>query len=168
MDDGELIRIGELAKRVGVTTRTLRYWEEIGLIAPSTHRCSGERVYPTSALERVTHIRELQALVGFTLTEIRAVLETEEILDRLRTVTKTEGPSARRRKLLDDAIEANDRLVERLDDRLARLAAFRDERAAKVVRLRAKAAELAAESGAERGGPKHPRVGPAQGSHKRS
>lgn len=144
----EPIRIGELAKRAGVTTRTLRYWEEIGLIAPSAHRGSGERVYPASALERVTHIRELQALVGFTLAEIRAVLDTEEILDRLRTVAKAEGPSARRRRLLDDAIAANERLVERLDDRLARLTAFRDERTEKVVRLRARAAELARESAA--------------------
>ena len=42
----------------------------------------------------------------------------------------------RRRQLLDEAIEANDKLLVRLDDTLARIGAFRDERAAKAVRLR--------------------------------
>ncbi len=138
--DGTL-RIGELAKRAGITTRTLRYWEEIGLISPSDHRGSGERVYPAAALERVLHIRELQELVGFTLAEIRAVLETDAIIERLR-IAREQGATARRRRLLDEAIVATDALVARIDDRIARLAAFRDERAEKGERLRARAVEL--------------------------
>jgi DNA-binding transcriptional MerR regulator len=138
---GETLRIGELAKRAGITTRTLRYWEEIGLISPSDHRGSGERVYPPAALERVLHIRELQELVGFTLAEIRAVLESDAIIERLR-IAREQGATVRRRRLLDEAIVATDALVARIDDRIARLAAFRDERAQRADRLRARAVEL--------------------------
>jgi DNA-binding transcriptional MerR regulator len=149
-DDDSPLRIGELARRAGVTTRTLRYWEEIGLIAPSEHRGSGERVYPPSALERVLHIRELQELVGFSLAEIRAVLETDAIIERLR-IAKEQGATARRRRLLDEAAVATDGLVARIDDRVARLTAFRDEWAARAERLRARAVELDEEAGARTG-----------------
>jgi DNA-binding transcriptional MerR regulator len=136
------LRIGELARLAGTTTRTLRYWEEIGLLAPSAHLGNGERLYPPAALERVTHIRELQDLVGFSLAEIRAVLDTEEIFDQLRTLKRLAGPTAKRRLLLEEAVAANDRLIQRLDDRLERLSSFRDERVAKAARLRAKLDEL--------------------------
>ena len=141
MEAEDTLRIGELARRAGITTRTLRYWEEIGLIAPSDHRGSGERVYPLSALDRVLHIRELQELVGFSLAEIRAVLETDAILERLR-IAREQGATARRRRLLDEAIAASDDLVARIDDRMSRLNAFRDEWAQRAERLRVRAAEL--------------------------
>jgi DNA-binding transcriptional MerR regulator len=39
------LRIGEVAKATGLTTRTLRYWEQLGLLSPDSHRESGERLY---------------------------------------------------------------------------------------------------------------------------
>ena len=59
-----VLRIGELAQRTGVTTRTLRYWEELGLIRPSGHRGGGERLYLADDMARVTRIRDLQELLG--------------------------------------------------------------------------------------------------------
>ena len=136
------LRIGEVAKLCGVTTRTLRYWEEIGLVAPSEQRHGSERVYADSEVERARRIRELQALMGFSLAEIRVVLETEDTVDRLRDAYKVKARPELRRKLLANAIDANDALVARLDDTLARVKDFRDERVAKATRLRARAAEL--------------------------
>jgi DNA-binding transcriptional MerR regulator len=133
------LRIGEVAKLSGLTTRTLRYWEELGLLNPSGHRGSGERVYSPADMARVNRIRDLQDLLGFSLAEVRAVLEIEDIdvLDRVRTELRTGDPSpARRRELLDEAIAANDHLLERLGETQARIQAFRDERAEKAVRLR--------------------------------
>ena len=49
-------RIGEVAKLTGVTTRTLRYWEELGLLQPSSYRASGERLYSPTDVARVTRI----------------------------------------------------------------------------------------------------------------
>jgi DNA-binding transcriptional MerR regulator len=139
------LRIGEVAKLTGLTTRTLRYWEELGLLRPSGHRGSGERVYSAADMARVTRIRDLQDLLGFSLAEIPAVLDIEDVdvLDRVRSEFRTGDPSPqRRRELLDEAIEANDNLLARLGETQARIQAFRDERAEKAIRLRAARAAL--------------------------
>ncbi|MHB1517285.1 MAG: helix-turn-helix domain-containing protein [Acidimicrobiales bacterium] len=140
-----VLRIGEVAKLVGVTTRTLRYWEEIGLIRPSDYRGSGERLYSQTDVARATRIRDLQELLGFSLAELRVVLETEEVveLDRVRSELRwgDAGPDDRK-ELLDRALDANDKLLLRLDDTLARIGAFRNERAAKAERLREARAAL--------------------------
>jgi len=133
-----VLRIGELAQQTGVTTRTLRYWEELGLLRPSGHRTGGERLYLPTDMARVTRIRDLQELLGFSLAEVRVVLETEDVdaLDRARSEFRWgDADPSRRRQLLDEAIEANAHLLVRLDDTLARIRAFRDERAAKGERL---------------------------------
>ncbi len=119
-DDEHNLRIGEVAKLCGVTTRTLRYWEEIGLLAPSAQRHGSERVYSGSEVERAQRIRELQELVGFSLAEIRVVLETEDVLDKLRSAYKANARAELQRRLLANAMDANDKLVARLDDTLAR------------------------------------------------
>jgi MerR family transcriptional regulator, repressor of the yfmOP operon len=140
-----VLRIGELAQRTGVTTRTLRYWEELGLIRPSGHRSGGERLYLPTDMARVTRIRDLQELLGFSLAEARVVLETEDVdvLDRARSEFRWgDAAPADRRQLVDEAVVANDRLLDRLDNTLARIRAFRDERAAKGERLSELLAEL--------------------------
>jgi DNA-binding transcriptional MerR regulator len=132
-------RIGEVAKLTGLTTRTLRYWEELGLVRPSTHGENGERLYTAVEMARVTRIRDLQELLRFSLAEVRVVLDTEDVdvLDRVRSEFRAGEPSPdRQRQLLDEAIAANDQLLGRLDDSLARIGAFRAERAAAAQRLR--------------------------------
>ncbi len=134
-----VLRIGEVAKLTGLTTRTLRYWEELGLIRPSSYRGRGERLYSSADMTRVVRIKDLQELLGFSLAEVGVVLDTEDIatLDRVRSELRWGDSSPRqRRELLEEAIEANDKLLSRLDNTLARIGAFRDERAAKAVRLR--------------------------------
>jgi DNA-binding transcriptional MerR regulator len=133
-----VLRIGEVAKLTGLTTRTLRYWEEQGLISPSGYRGRGERLYSATDMARVTRIKDLQELLGFSLAEVRVVLDTEDIeaLDRLRSEFRWGDASpVDRRQLIDEAIEANEKLLDRLDTTLARIGRFRDERAAKSVRL---------------------------------
>jgi DNA-binding transcriptional MerR regulator len=134
-----LWRIGEVAKLTGVTTRTLRYWEELELLQPSSYRTSGERLYSPSDVARVNRIRNLQELLGFSLAEVRTVLGTEDVdvLDRVRSeLAVGDLDPQRHRELLDEGIVANDQLLARLDDILARIQAFRDERAATAIRLR--------------------------------
>ncbi len=139
---GPMIRIGEAAKLCGITTRTLRYWEELGLLVPSGQRHGTERAYSGAEVERAQRIRELQELVGFSLAEIRVILETEDVLDELRSAYKANARPELQRRLVGEAMDANDKLVARLDDTLDRVRAFRDERVAKAKRLRARAAEL--------------------------
>jgi DNA-binding transcriptional MerR regulator len=134
-----LWRIGEVAKQTGVTTRTLRYWEELGLLQPASRTDGGERLYAVVDVRRVTRIRDWQELLGFSLEEVKTVLSTGDVdvLDRVHFELRDEEvSSSRRRALLDEAIEANDQLVGRLDDTVSRIGALRDERAAIAIRLR--------------------------------
>ena len=144
--DTSTLRIGEVAKATGLTTRTLRYWEQLGLLSPDSHRESGERLYNASAIERVGRIRELQDLLGFSLAEVKVVLDAEDDLDRVRSDYRANKTDPRRRRdLLVDLIAANDTLLERLDNTVGRIQAFRDERAATGKRMRKTLRELDAE-----------------------
>jgi DNA-binding transcriptional MerR regulator len=106
LSTGDVVPIGELAQRTGVTTRTLRYWEELGLIRPSGHRGGGERLYLPADMARVTRIRDLQELLGFSLAEVRMVLETPDAdaLDRVRSEYRwgDAGPARRLAELLEE------------------------------------------------------------------
>ena len=143
-----MFRIGEVAKLTGLTTRTLRYWEELGLVHPSAHGAGGDRHFSTTDMARVTRIRDLQRLLGFSLAELRVVLDTDEVdvLDRVKSELHSGQPSpSRQRDLIDQAIVANDQLLARLDDTLARIQAFRVERVGSARRLRARRKELETE-----------------------
>jgi DNA-binding transcriptional MerR regulator len=67
------LKVGELARRSGVSVRTLHYYEQIGLLAPSAHTPTGHRLY---ALEDVTRLQQIVSLrqLGLSLTEIRECL----------------------------------------------------------------------------------------------
>lgn len=141
-----VLRIGEVAKLTGLTTRTIRYWEELGLISPTSYGSNGERFYSGADMTRVTRIRDLQSLLGFSLAEVRVVLATEDVdvLDRVRSELHSEELSPeRQQELLDEAIAANTQLLARLDETLMRIQAFRAEREASAERLTARRRELA-------------------------
>jgi DNA-binding transcriptional MerR regulator len=135
-------RIGEVAELANVTTRTLRYWQEIGLLNLDERGESSERLYSDADIERVMRIRELQVLLGFSLAEIRIILDTDELVDTFRTARQAEALPHVQRELLTHAMEANDGLLARLDDTITRIARFRDERATKAVRMLERAATL--------------------------
>jgi DNA-binding transcriptional MerR regulator len=59
-DHRQLIRISELARRSGVTTRAIRYYEECGLLSPAERTTGGFRLYNSAALQRLKIIRSLQ------------------------------------------------------------------------------------------------------------
>jgi DNA-binding transcriptional MerR regulator len=86
MDDRHLT-IGELAKRTGVATSALRYYEELGLI-PAPVRVSGQRRYPESAVGLVGVILLLRD-VGFSLGESKAFLASQpQAVDSWRRLTQ--------------------------------------------------------------------------------
>lgn len=69
-----LMRIGELAQRTGVSTKTIRYYEDIGVLSQPTRLANGYRDYPVDAVDRLRFVRDAQA-TGLTLTEISSILE---------------------------------------------------------------------------------------------
>jgi len=71
------MKVGELAKRTGLSVRTLHYYDEIGLLAPSRHTDSRHRLYGVSELLRLQQIKSMRQL-GFTLDEISGLLQQPE------------------------------------------------------------------------------------------
>lgn len=113
------MRIGEVAEQAGVTTKTLRYYERIGLLPSADRTESGYRSYETDALERVRFIRDAQA-TGLSLTEIRSILELKA--DGHRSCEHTRSLLHRHLDEIDDQIQRLQaarielvRLVERAD-----------------------------------------------------
>ncbi|MDP9417385.1 MAG: redox-sensitive transcriptional activator SoxR [Actinomycetota bacterium] len=103
----ELLTIGELARRSGLATSALRYYEREGLIA-ATRSVGGQRRFERATLRRVAFVRAAQQ-VGLTLDEIRAALST---LPESRTPTKEDWRRLSRswRRRIDDRIAALERL----------------------------------------------------------
>jgi DNA-binding transcriptional MerR regulator len=122
---GEL-RIGEAAARVGVSCRTLRYYEELGLLTPSGRTPGGARRYTDDDIARLEHIRELQELMGFNLDEILEVVRTEDRLARLRAEWLAGRPPERRAEILAEALRHNTDLRGRVEAKIARLGVFLD------------------------------------------
>ncbi|MBF6164190.1 MerR family transcriptional regulator [Streptomyces gardneri] len=114
------MRIGELAERTGVSERSLRYYEQQGILA-SDRTPGGHRDYPERAVDRVIHIQELLA-AGLTSKKIARILPcmrdtdggpnehaTPALVAELRTererITRTIDDLLRSREVLDEVIE---------------------------------------------------------------
>ena len=72
--EGAYLQIGEVAERTGVTQRTLRFYEEKGLLKPPSRMEGGFRLYSEEDVQRVAEIRRLQSLLGFSLAEIKEII----------------------------------------------------------------------------------------------
>ena len=106
-------RIGELAAKVGMTERTIRYYEELGLLESVKRLDGGTRVYTDDDVRRLKFIRKLKVL-GLSLQEMR---ELEGIYTSQRS----------NRTVLPRLIELLDAHLVSVDGRIAELQALRDE-----------------------------------------
>jgi MerR family transcriptional regulator, repressor of the yfmOP operon len=142
------IRISEAATRAGVSARTLRYYEELGLLAPSLYTPGGERRYTSEDLEHLQRILELRQVLGMNLDEIKEFLSLETRLDELRSTYRaakggaTKRSSAEQKATLEEALVLNESLAEQIGAKLARMDAFRAKLAAAADRCRQLLAEL--------------------------
>jgi DNA-binding transcriptional MerR regulator len=93
------LRIGEVAELTGTTPRTIRYYEEIGLLPGSLDRGQGKhRAYTDEDVERVREILRLRDLLGLSLEELSALLEAETARAVIRReIQQTEDPAEIRR-----------------------------------------------------------------------
>ena len=139
-----LLRIGEAAALAGTSCRTLRYYEELGLLRPARHSAGGARRYSEEDVARLRRIRELQELLGFDLGEIGDILHNEDQLADLRSEIRAGVSPERHRQILAQAMEINRRLRTMVRSKQERLQAMMQELDAKARRYRSKARELGA------------------------
>src|SRR5919204_6737332 len=82
-------RIGEVAERTGVTTRTIRYYEELGLLGTESERQKGRhRLYCETDVVRLEELIRLRDLLGVSLDELKCLLVSDEadLQEALRNV----------------------------------------------------------------------------------
>jgi len=137
-----LLRINEVAAEAGLTTRAIRYYEEIGLLEPAARSGGDYRLYDHSDLERLLFIRSLRDDAGFSLAQIRQLLEDEAARERNRERFREARDPAERRAILVDARTRVDRQIEILEAKAARLATMIDEARARRRHLDAHLAEV--------------------------
>jgi DNA-binding transcriptional MerR regulator len=142
------IRIGDAATRSGVSPRTLRYYEELGLLTPSIYTAGGERRYTADDLELLQRILGLRDTIGMNLEEIREFLALETRLAELRAsyraTQRATSAQARveQKATLQEALVLNESLAEQLRAKLARMDEFRAKLEGDAQRCRELLAEL--------------------------
>ncbi len=135
-------QIGEVAERTGVTQRTLRFYEEKGLLNPPERMDGGFRLYSNDDIERVTYIRRLQELLGFTLSEIKEMVDAEETMHHIHQTYRPDRDPASRIKRIARVIDALTRQIDVVEHKVEHLTAMRGELAAKMTRMQARREEL--------------------------
>ena len=143
----QALRIGDLAKLAGTTPRTIRYYEEVGLLPGASERSSGShRVYGPAEIERLQEIMRLKELLGVTLESLKELLAAEDARAEVRAQLRGEDVSpSRRRELLVEAGGHIERQLELVRRRAAELAKLQDELVETSKRVRRKIRELDAQ-----------------------
>jgi DNA-binding transcriptional MerR regulator len=159
-DAAPLLRIQEVAAATGLTPRSIRYYEEMGLLRPAARSQGDYRLYDASDLERLRFIRGLRDDAGFSLAEIALLLEDEEARIRDRERFNASADTAEKRAIVHDLVERMDRQVATLEAKAGRLRAMIEAAEARREHLRAHLAELEGAASAHGG---HPRGGDGPG-----
>lgn len=134
-DSPRLLRIQEVSAETGLTPRAIRYYEELGLLAPAARSGGAYRLYDAEDLERLRFIRGLRDDAGFSLAEIGQLLEDEAARARVRALFRVTSDSDERRAMLTEAISRVDRQVATLRTKVARLEAMIGEARARRAHL---------------------------------
>lgn len=114
MPQTTLIQIGELARQLGITTRTIRYYEEIGLMGPSHRSSAGTRSYNGDEVLRLKFILKLKEL-GIGLKEMLGLAETFDTHNQnFDTITP-------------QVLEILDLHISKVDHKIARLSSLRND-----------------------------------------
>jgi DNA-binding transcriptional MerR regulator len=137
-----LLRIQEAAAEVGLTPRSVRYYEEMRLLRPAARSEGDYRLYDPTDLERLRFIKGLRDDAGFSLSEIAQLLEDEVARERGHAAFHATTDPAERKRILCDRVARFERQVETLQRKIDRLQAMVDETEIKRVRTVAKIGEI--------------------------
>ena len=136
-------RIGEAAELVGVTTRTIRYYEELGLLRTMALRTKGaHRLYTDSDIARLQELIRLRELLGLSLEELVGLAEAEEARAALRNQWEETASDRERVDIVKAATQLVERQLELVRGRQQKLSEFADELSEKLHSLHEREREL--------------------------
>ena len=136
-------RIGQVAERAGVTTRTIRYYEELGLLGTASARTKGaHRLYTEADITRLGELIRLRDLLGLSLEELVALGEAEETRAALSDQWAESASDSERARIVRAAIPVVERQIVLVRGRQERLSEFAGELSEKLRSLHKRQAEL--------------------------
>lgn len=141
-ETARLLRIQEVADEVGLTARSVRYYEELGLLKPAARSEGDYRLYDETDVERLRFIKGLRDDAGFSLAEIAQLLEDEAARERGHAAYHATTDPAERKRILCERVVSYGRQIDTLKRKIDRLQAMVDETEARRTRTLAKIGEL--------------------------
>jgi DNA-binding transcriptional MerR regulator len=130
----QLLRIHEVGRRLGLTPRAIRYYEEIGLLTPAGRTEGDHRLFSQADVERLQTIKSLRDDAGFSLSDIGALLADEDERAARRVAYHGTTNVQQRRGLLVEELDRVDRHVVLLRGKIDRLAGMIGEAEARRAR----------------------------------
>lgn len=120
-------RIEQVADRLQTTKRTLRYYEEIGLLPPAERTEGGYRLYSEDDIARLERIQRLKDLLGFSLAEIRELLQADDERGLVKEAFRQETDPAVKMKHLEEAERLNRRQLAVVEHKMVGLEQMRQD-----------------------------------------
>lgn len=151
--DERFLRIDEVARRTGLTKRTLRYYEELGLLAPAQRSEGNYRLYSESDIHTLEHIVAMRDLLGLELKEIRELVAAEMERERIRAEWRRDDDPTNRLRALEAAKQVTRRQLALLEERLAGLERMRQTLEDRLAKYDTLSAEIRGQAG--RGATRH-------------
>ncbi len=121
------LQIGEAADSVGLTQRTLRYYEEKGLLDPPSRMDGGFRLYSPVDVERLNRITELKSLLGFSLAEIKEMIGAEDVKEQIRAGWRKDADAADKAAQIRRAREVTLQQLELINQKMDKMSTMRAE-----------------------------------------
>jgi MerR family transcriptional regulator, repressor of the yfmOP operon len=137
-----LLRIQEAAAEVGLTARSVRYYEELGLLRPAARSEGDYRLFDETDVERLRFIKGLRDDAGFSLAEIAQLLEDEEARERGHAAYQATTDPTERSRILRDRLARYDHQIAMLRSKIDRLQTMVNETKARRARTAVKIDEL--------------------------
>jgi DNA-binding transcriptional MerR regulator len=135
-------QIGEVAERTGVTQRTLRFYEERGLVEPPERMEGGFRLYTEEDIVRIEYIKRLQDLLGFTLAEIKEMVESEDLQKQIIATFRPDRELPARQQRAERIIDALETQLEVVERKIDQLSDLRKELRGKLKRMNKRRDEI--------------------------
>jgi len=141
-----LYRMDDVVKRTGLTPRSIRYYEEVGLLTAPSRTAGGFRLFTEADVVKLQRIKELQTLLGFSLAEIKESMHVDAVRAELRQAYAQATDPNTRLAVIKQAADLLQSQVGLIDERVARLMQLRGEHTERLARLRTVREQILAES----------------------
>lgn len=132
IDEPRLFTIEQVSAQTGLTKRTLRYYEEVGLLPPTDRTEGNYRRYTEADVKRLDKIKKLRDLLGFSLADIREIMEAEDERGQIKVAYKNETEVAAKISQLDRADELIRRQLHLIEQKMIGLKEMRTALQAKI------------------------------------